>query len=245
MAGVGDKILEYLATLGPFFAVEGHDQTARPGLPWRPLTDLTTSADSMAHRITAVRQALGERGGMPDTAVELRVAASVTQLGLVARFVSPLLAALARGHAIAMPPDKVWWQDAIGGPVPLSIPVPSDRRVGSARSAAEVCHGLIVDLVEPVTATTALIGSVSRRVLWGNIASAVNGAALQVATARADLARASWRAAQVFFQRPELADERDSPGPGFRRSSCCLIYRLAPGAPPSICGDCVLTRPRT
>ena len=28
-------------------------------------------------------------------------------------------------------------------------------------------------------------------------------------------------------------------GPGFRRTSCCLIYRLA-GSTAAVCGDCVL-----
>ena len=245
MAQVGDQILQYLATLGPFFAVEGHEKNARPASPWRPLTDLTTSADAMARRIAAVRQALGERGGRPTAAVEVRVAASITQLGLVARFVSPLLATLAGGHEVALPSAEVWWQDTLGGPVPLSILLPSDRGVDGARSAAEACRRVIVDLIEPVTSTAALTGAVSRRVLWGNVASAVNGAALQVATARADLASAAWQAAQVFFQRPELAGERVSPGTGFRRSSCCLIYRLAPDAPQSLCGDCVLHRRET
>ncbi|MGH3825441.1 MAG: (2Fe-2S)-binding protein [Pseudonocardiaceae bacterium] len=29
---------------------------------------------------------------------------------------------------------------------------------------------------------------------------------------------------------------------GFRRRSCCLIYRAAPNAAGAVCGDCVLSR---
>ena len=80
----------------------------------------------------------------------------------------------------------------------------------------------------------------SGRVLWGNVASAVNAAAAQVARQRPDLAGDAWRAAARLLARPALRAEPHPPGPAFRRASCCLFYRLAPGDPSALCGDCVL-----
>jgi len=53
-------------------------------------------------------------------------------------------------------------------------------------------------------------------------------------------AAAAWQAAGQLFGRPPLRGERNPPGPAFRRSSCCLFYRLAPSGRSAFCGDCVL-----
>jgi ferric iron reductase protein FhuF len=95
-----------------------------------------------------------------------------------------------------------------------------------------------------VTAAVARLVPVSGRVLWGNVASAVNAAAAQVARQRPDLADGAWRAAARLLASPRLRDEPHPPGPAFRRSSCCLFYRLAPGNPSAVCGDCVLAARR-
>ena len=61
------------------------------------------------------------RGRSPDI-VELRVAASVTQLGLVARLLAPTIAtAVLEVTRAAIVPNEFWWQDQLGGPFPLSI----------------------------------------------------------------------------------------------------------------------------
>jgi ferric iron reductase protein FhuF len=80
---------------------------------------------------------------------------------------------------------------------------------------------------------------VSARVLWGNVASAVNSASQQIAAGHLSAAFAH-HLAEVVFSSPQLRGERDRPGPGFRRSSCCLIYRLTASRTGATCGDCVL-----
>jgi hypothetical protein len=88
---------------------------------------------------------------------------------------------------------------------------------------------------------------VSGRVLWGNAASGINAAAVQVARSRPDLAGAAWRCARVLFDSPLLRGEPEPPGPAFRRASCCLFYRLVPDSVPArsaVCGDCVLRTAR-
>jgi ferric iron reductase protein FhuF len=199
----------------------------------------------MLDRIGSVRAALARRGGRRADEIELRVAASVLHLGLVARLIAPALAALADQHRLDMRLGELWWQDTLGGPVPLSVPVGDDpgrgenRGENRGRSAEQYCHRLVEDVIAPVTSTLAGLVPVSRRVLWGNVASAVNSAARQVTAQRADPGSPAWTIAAAFLSSPWLARERQPPGPGFRRSSCCLIYRIAADRAGGICGDCI------
>ncbi|HEX4829743.1 MAG TPA: (2Fe-2S)-binding protein [Trebonia sp.] len=244
-----------LAALGPFFAVDCHPAGAAPAPPWRPASELAAPGGALPGRIAAVRLALAARGGIPAASIELRVAASAAHLGLVARLVAPALGAAALGHPPGYGLGDLWWQDKLGGPVPLSVPggtaqddAPPD---GTARDRAtwdDTASGdwrgrLLGGVIAPLTAATARLAALSGRVLWGNVASAVNAAAAQVARSRPDLAAPAGDAARALFASPWLSPERQPPGPGFRRSSCCLFYRLAPGER-AFCGDCVLVAPR-
>ena len=228
-------MLDDLTALGPFFAVSSHPPGAGPVPPWRPASELTGPSGPLSDRIVSVRAALAARGGRPVAKIEPRVAASAVHLGLVARLVSPALGAAVLGHRVDLRPGGLWWQDTAGGPVPLSVPA------GDAGNPGEWDRTLLDEAVAPVTAAVARLVPVSGRVLWGNVASAANAAAAQVARQRPDLAGDAWRAAGRLLASPWLRDEPHPPGPAFRRSSCCLFYRLAPGDPSAFCGDCVLT----
>jgi hypothetical protein len=247
----GGTVLDELAALGPFFAVGSHRPGATPVAPWRPVSELTDPtgatgpAGPLRDRMGAVRAALADRasGGSRATGeVEPRVAASALHLGLMARLVAPALGSAVLGNPDDMRPGGLWWQDEIGGPVPLSVPAPpSAPAVGGERlTPGEWGERFIDEIVAPVTAAIARLVSLSDCVLWGNVASAVNAAAAQVARQRPDLAGDAWHVAAGLFCSPRLSRERHPPGPGFRRLSCCLFYRLAPGSPSAICGDCVL-----
>ncbi len=225
-----------LAALGPFFAVGSHPPAAAPRAPWRPGSELASPDGPLRARVGSVRAALTARNGRASGEVEPRVAASAVHLGLVARLVSPALGAAVLRFPLDLRPGGLWWQDTAGGPVPLSVPVPSP---GGA-AAAEWDRLLLEETVAPVTAAIARLVPVSGRVLWGNVASAVNAAAAQVARQRPDLAGDAWRTAGRLLGSPLLRTEPHPPGPAFRRSSCCLFYRLAPGNPAAICGDCLL-----
>lgn len=254
MARAQQDILGDLSALGPFFAVDAHPAGARPGPPWRPareLAELAEPAGPLLGRIGSVRAALADRGGCPPGDIELRVAASVMQLGLAARLVSPALAALACRGRLDLRLSGLWWQDTAGGPVPLSVPGPGPGgpgpgapgpggSPGPGRPVEDDCGQLIDEVIAPVTGAVSALVPVSPRVLWGNVASAVNGAAGMVAAQRADLSQQAWSVAAAFFRSPRLSRESHPPGPSFRRSSCCLIYRLAPAGSRPVCGDCVL-----
>ena len=228
-------VLDDLAALGPFFAVETHRPGTGPTPPWRPLRELTAAAGPLRTRIEAVRAALAERASRPAAEIEPRVAASVTHLGLVARLIAPSVAAAASGRGLGMGLGELWWQDILGGPMPLSVPLSS----AAAGDPPPVVR-LLEEVIAPLTAAASSLVTVSPRVLWGNVASAANKAAALVASRHPELSRPAWTAAAAVFATPWLSRERQPPGPDFRRSSCCLIYKVAANRPRSVCSDCVL-----
>jgi hypothetical protein len=232
-------VLDDLAALGPFFAVSTHRSGIRPRPPWDSLGTLVEPGEALTRRIDATRNALASRAGRPAEEIELHVAASITHLGLVARLIAPSIAAAATGHRLGIQPGEIWWQDTLGGPVPLSVA--AAPRVVGADGPLEA-QTLLDEVIAPLTAQTRGLVNVSSHVLWGNVASAINGAAAQVAARRPDLSRASWATATALFASPQLSRERQSPGPAFRRSNCCLIYRISASHPRGICGDCILDR---
>lgn len=122
----------------------------------------------------------------------------------------------------------MWWQDELGGPFPLSVVT----RVGEDNS-------LSGSAVESITQGVIHQSGVSRRVLWGNVGSAVNSAAQLVAASRPELASAARESADTYLGDPRVDDGALRAGPDFRRRSCCLIYQLTDDRG-AVCGDCVL-----
>ena len=233
----GARLLADLAALGPYFAVEVH----RPGSPlrppWQPLGELTGSPGALAGRIGEVRERLAAAAGCPATAVEFRVAASIAQLGLCARLLSPALGAAAAGQVLSVDAAQARWVPALGGPFRLSL---ADTAVAAEAGAAAPTALLAGPVAQIVRAVQAM--AVSPRVLWGNVASAVNGAATMIAAARPDLAGPAAETAAAMLANPALTGTyQGRPLRGFRRRNCCLIYRLSPERP-AYCGDCVLGR---
>ncbi|MDQ2790331.1 MAG: (2Fe-2S)-binding protein [Actinomycetota bacterium] len=247
-----DSVVRDLAAFGPFFAVQTHSPGSLPCEPWQAMNELVEDPGVLMDRVAAVRSRLAAAGGRAPDGVEIRVAASVTHLGLVARLVSPALAvAVISGELLEIDDlASTRWQRVVGGAFPLSVPQPVDTDAGSHHAtpeptpgrlayllASRVLDGPVHDLVE---ATVPL--SVSRQVLWGNVASAVNGAATMIATGRPAWANRSRMIASLLLDQPPLSDTSvGSAAGGFRRRSCCLIYRAAPNAAGAVCGDCVLS----
>lgn len=217
-----------LSALGPFFTIRTHESGAGPGHGWQPIAELVQEPGCLERRVHGVRMALAASGSVDD--VDLRVAASVAHLGLAARLQAPVLGATVLGLApIGGRLEDLWWQDRLGGPFPLSV---------RWRPGAQAPDG--TPAVEAVTVAFASRFGVSARVLWGNVGSAANSAAQLVAQARPDRAEAAGRAADAILADPRIDSGSLRSGPGFRRRSCCLIYRLADASPRAICGDCVL-----
>jgi len=248
-----------LAALGPYFVVESYPAGSPACPPWRPLGELISDPAALAARIGEVRARLAAAAGCPADGVEFRVAASVAQLGLCARLLSPVLGAAAAGWALSIDTAQARWIPALGGPFRLSLPELSlpelslpelsrpelsqpDMAAGDGLpgAGAAACLGLLAGPVGQIVRVVEAM-AVSPRVLWGNVASAVSGAATMIAAARPDLAVAVAGVAATALRYPALAGTyRGSPGTGFRRRNCCLIYRLSSPGPGRYCGDCVL-----
>lgn len=230
-------VIDEITALGPFFAVQTHPSGTEPPEPWQPMSPALLEA-----RVAGVGEWLAAAGGQPPGAVELRVAASVAHLGLAARLISPALAAaVLHGLVLAPALTDLRWQPVIGGPVPLSLP----DNVLTAPSAdlADELRNRLLD--GPLRELADVMGefSVSQHILWGNTASAVNGAATMITTARPDLTARTRAFASLLLERPPLCDAGTvTPNGAFRRRSCCLIYRAAPDGKGPLCGDCVLSR---
>ena len=237
LSAAGAGLLADLAALGPYFAVEVH----RPGSPlrppWQSLGELTGSPGALAGRIGEVRERLAAAAGCPAAAVEFRVAASIAQLGLCARLLSPALGAAATGRTLPVDVGQARWVPALGGPFRLSLAEAAVTAEAGTAATAALLAGPITQIVCAVEAM-----AVSPRVLWGNVASAVNGAAAMIAAARPDLAGPAAETAAAMLASPALTGTfQGRPLRGFRRRNCCLIYRLSPERP-AYCGDCVLGR---
>jgi hypothetical protein len=233
----GARLLADLAALGPYFAVDVHRPGSPVRPPWQPLGELTSSPGAMARRIGEVRERLAAAAGCPAAAVEFRVAASIAQLGLCARLLSPALGAAAAGRALPVDVAQARWIPVLGGPFRLSLAEEAIAAEPDTAATAALLAGPVTQIVRAVEAM-----AVSPRVLWGNVASAVNGAATMIAAARTDLAGQAAEAAAALLGHPDLAGTyQGRPLQAFRRRNCCLIYRLSPERP-AYCGDCVLGR---
>jgi hypothetical protein len=225
--------LAELAEVGPFFAVEAHRPDSAPRPPWQPIGELI---EAFAERVTEVRARLAANNGLATTDVEQRVAASVAQLGVVARLVSPIVAvAMLRGELLTLTGAR--WQLSGGSVFPMSVAVETSRPRNLAEAfARQLSTGPVGELVSAAAAF-----SVPARIGWGNVASAVNGAASMISAARP--ARGSAQFVARLLDLPPLADTGITQRDGrFQRRSCCLIYRAAPNRAGPICGDCVLNR---
>ena len=227
------EALRVAAAVGPYFVWEPWSA----GGGWRPWADLT-DPDVIADRVEVTRRALSgvAASGAAGSAVAPRVAASVMFLGLASRLVSPPLGALVLTGVL--PAARLWWRPVPGGPWPIAYRDAEPAPAGSF--AATTVDGLVAPVLRVFRERFAL----SPRVLWGNLASAVAGAAGLLADREPRVAE---RAAAVLadaLDRPPLAGTgtlvHPDPGHGRRflvRRSCCLYYRVPGGG---LCGDCVL-----
>ena len=215
MRVVTDADLSAVAALGEFFDL------SRPA-PAGALTLSGFASDPDAVR-TEVARTAAVLGVDAERAEDVRAAASVVHLGLVARIVAPVVGAR-----------------ALLGSVPFAC---ADLRLHWVSRSMVLTAG---EDGEPddVVATLALlgaafadVGSLSSLVLWGNAGSAVASAAMLVAAARPAAGAAARAAAEDLLAHPDLSGTGAYVGGAWRRTSCCLYYRIPGGG---LCGDCVL-----
>lgn len=194
------------AEVNPFFEVESIGDEGG----WLSLEELPAALDD---RVIAVQDYLR---GLTDGSVERRVAASIMSLGLYARLLSPTVGAIAVGGTL---PQPLMWRPGDGaGPLRLgSRGTPSEPRL----------QDLLTGVIDALVDEFATRFSVSETIGWGNVASALFGAARMCG---ADVSAA--------LDTPPLAGTGSIGQGGFVRASCCLYYRVGGG----YCGDCILAR---
>ncbi|MDH6709655.1 hypothetical protein P3T27_006403 [Kitasatospora sp. MAA19] len=236
-----------LAAIGPYFAL---DTPATPGEApppgFRPLSELygTGPDGPLARRIRVVARRLGT--------TEPRVAASILHLGLAARFWSVGLgAAVLLGTVPTL--ERAWVRIPDQGPLdlwtppepvpPAQRPLPAPGTPADQGSLADrLYEAVLVGQLEPLAAAVRSAVPLSARLLAGNAASALAGT-LRVLDAHAP-GPARALVAELLARPPLAGTGTLSAGPrgaAFRRTSCCLYYRVGPGA--GVCGDCCFSRP--
>ena len=226
-------VLELAAGLGPYFKWEPWDGDAEQ---WRPLTELL-DVDVVEERVEAARRTLVRMTGLDAGEIGEREVASITFLGWASRLVSPVLGAIAVGGAMPLPElGLLRWRRVAGGPLPLAYAemiatdVPEEFPLGPVRAILEV---------------VARRFSLPEHLLWGNVASALGGAAGMIADASPEHAERAAAVVEGLLRREPLSGtailERPDPERArwfLVRHNCCLYYRIPGGG---TCGDCVLT----
>jgi len=213
------RVLAELADLGAYFAVG----TGPVSDGWRPVAQLYTDAallDGIVGRIQARMDA-----------TEQRVAASTFFLGFAARLWSIGLGALA-GHRLLvdLDPAHLLFQES-GGQIQLHVehPVAWQGDDLEPRLADMVLDGHLT----PLSAALRQLAPISDKLLRGNAASALLGAA-RVFDRDATSGR-GWQLARRLCADERLLDTIRFNNGSYRRTSCCLYYRAPRGG---LCGDC-------
>jgi ferric iron reductase protein FhuF len=235
-------VVRTTAGLGPYFAWEPWDGDAAT---WRPFADLF-DVDVVVERVGVARRTLSAMTGLRADEAGEREVASITFLGWASRLVSPLLGAVATAAALPQPEvGQLRWRAVSGGPLPLAYAQMGLLDVSglTGGEVAEAIGGL--PALEPMVAVFAGRFHLPEHLLWGNVASALGGAAGMIADTAPEHAERAADVTAALLDRAPLAGtarlERPDPARDrwfLVRHNCCLYYRIPGGG---TCGDCVLT----
>ena len=238
-------VLEDVGRVNPLFALEGEP----PGPGWVSVPAAGGGTDETARTVLSaeverVRAQLAALSGGPGGTVEWRVAASLFQQGMATRLLSPVLAA-ALCHGVLLDAAEFRWDPRRDGPLVLRTPQETAATVtgGIARVADLVEETVVLGVLRAVERVLSGPGRVAPGLLRGNTASALAGAVRSLGADRPERRPQAEALAGDLLARPSLAGTGgytgvDGTGAGvFRRTTCCLYYRLPGGG---FCGDCAL-----
>jgi hypothetical protein len=223
-----------IAELGEFFALP----TAE-GDSWLPILTLCNDAGVARTYARRAQSAIAASMRVDVADVPIKAAASSVHLSIAARLLSPVIgAATCLATFPLLTAKNVFWQQTSTHRMELGVADAELARVtGPRQSANAIADSLIGDVLRPLNETMRLATALSQKVLWGNIASAANGAVTVLSQSRpADEPRGRALVAALIATDP-LRDAAEILDGQFRRRNCCLFYQV-PGA--GYCGDCVL-----
>ena len=195
------------------------------------------SPGALAAEVERTRTQLGAQFGRDGSAVEWRVAASLFHQSLANRILSPVIAA-ALCHGVLLDARRLYWDPDRAGGLVLHI----DQEHTVTGPAADWIEKTVLDPRSGVMgrAEHALtgVGRIAPGLLRGNVGSALAGAVGALARARPTHRARAEALADDLLSRPGTGLSGTFTDPtGFRRTTCCLYYRLPGGG---TCGDCVL-----
>ncbi len=180
-------------------------------------------------------------GGLPESSLPERAVASVAFLGYAARVLSPLVGAVALTGTLPVV-DSLWWRPVPAGPLPLAY---AGASTATAADAPTLMRTAVGALLTPVLDACRARFRLSPQVLWGNVASALGGAASMITDADPAAGLRATSLVDAMLSLPPLAGTAGlvRPDPAHERrflvrNNCCLYYRIPGGG---TCGDCILT----
>lgn len=231
-------VLEDIAGINMFFALE----TYAPERGWAAALGGGLSEEVLTAEVEAVRGRLAALFGGGAEDVEWRVGASLFHQGLASRVLSPVLAA-ALCHGMRLDPWRLFVLP--GGPMVVRT-TETEARPLVSRAPQEIAQGPIEETVtglEGVAAALGRVGGIAPGLLRGNTAAALAGAARSLGSARPEHRQSAEQVVRALLSAPCLkgtgtyigTDEQGRAS--FRRTTCCLYYRLPEGG---LCGDCAL-----
>jgi ABC-type cobalamin/Fe3+-siderophores transport system ATPase subunit len=194
---------------------------------WRPVGQLYDDAALLAEIVGRVKARLD--------VTEQRVAASTFFLGFAARLWSIGLGTVAGyGMLVDLAPERLLFRE-VDGQIALHLEHPVAQQCDDPGSALA---DLVLDRhLEPLAAALRRLDPISKKLLQGNSASALLGAARVFDGDRATTS--GWELAREICADQRLGAAVFFVDTGYRRTSCCLYYRTPRGG---LCGDCALTR---
>ncbi len=243
-------VLGEIASWGAYFEVDvssGDDPPDAGG--WEPIAS-AVAADALRVRIDGTRAALAGTARSPQ-AVPLRVAASVTHLGLLTRLLSPRIGAAALGLLLSTDVRDDRWIPGSGSGFALAVAAPEPRAVDAwsalphARREAWT-EAALSGVADRVSAAIDAVERLPPQVRDGNVVSAIHGSLAAAAWTRGGRPdRRHLACVEDLLASAVLASRWHGRvgDASFRRVSCCLIYRASdPPVPTHVCGDCILRR---
>ena len=211
--------------------------------------------EHLAARFAATRAGLATGSHLPLAEVMPRTAVSAAQVGLISRLWSVALASLALHDWVPeLSLRQLLVDPSHRNPSPMAIadPAAGTSAPGVAQAVALLQEQVVLGAVAAITQAGQEHGRTSATVLVSNAASSLVAAARVVGRkvpqraehldqVTRELLGLPWLAAGGAYR--QLPAESDTAATGtseFKRTGCCLYYRL-PGH--GLCPDCVLVRP--
>jgi ferric iron reductase protein FhuF len=227
-------LLRSVGELGEFFALPSVDNG-----PWMPIATLLGNPDTVRDYVARTQTAIATGMGVERHLVPVKAAASSAHLSMVARLISPVIGAATCLDAIpAITAETLCWQqDSTHRPAFAIAGVDFVPATGTQQAAEVIAESLIATVLAPIGETVRAAVGLSPQILWGNIASAANGAVTVLGLSRPADETHGRALVDALIATAALAGTAEFTGSRFLRRNCCLFYQVPGGG---YCGDCVL-----